>query len=491
MYYLAKKILILSGNGWLCIHFIGMMGVYYFVMNLMMTQKFYQTTMDCAIPLYLIGTAQIEAQLQTLTKPLRQALLSQQFLGNPGDFAMLLDANGHLSAIYLGCDEAKKDEALTKAIAKLPEGSYDAVSPLSFEAEIAWALAQYQFSEYKPSKMGVRCLVVSEERHQALIHETSAIFLTRDLINRPAQDLDPEALALVVSDMAKAHGADFKQWVGDALLTEGFPAIHAVGRAAQTAPRLLSLTWGNTNNPKVTLIGKGVCFDSGGLDLKPSGAMRLMKKDMGGAAQVIGLAQWMMHAKLPIYLNVLIPAVENAIGAGAFRPSDVLTMRNGLTVEIENTDAEGRLVLADALVKASEEKPDIIIDFATLTGAARVALGTEISMMFTPDDALAKTLSEFGVAHNDPLWRMPLFARYASLLDSTVADLMNSSPSPYAGAITAALFMQRFVDANIPWVHFDLMAWNLKNANPAKPEGGEAMAIRAVGHYLLSRFQKI
>ena len=278
--------------------------------------------------------------------------------------------------------------------------------------------------------------------------------------------------------------------MGDDLLKANFPAIHMVGRAAENSPRLLSLSWGDANHPRVTLIGKGVCFDSGGLDIKPSAGMRLMKKDMGGAAHVLGLAMWIMANQLPIRLEVLIPAVENSIGPNAFKPGDILTMRNGLTVEIDNTDAEGRLILADVLVKAEEARPELIIDFATLTGAARVAVGTEMAAMFTNDEGLALSLTEASREVADPLWRLPLFAPYETMLDSNVADLANASASSYAGAITAALFLQRFISPATSWVHFDIMAWNV-SSKPGKPEGGEAMGIRAIAHYLQKKYASV
>lgn len=301
--------------------------------------------------------------------------------------------------------------------------------------------------------------------------------------------MGPKQLAGVVAKMAAQWDASYEEWVGDELLDANFPAIHMVGRAAVNKPRLLSLTWGNSGHPRVTLVGKGVCFDTGGLNIKIGDWMRLMKKDMGGAANVLGLAEWIMASQLPIQLRVLIPAIENVIGPEAFKPGDIVTMRNGLTVEIDNTDAEGRLVLADALVKAAEDKPELIIDFATLTGAARVAVGTEIAAMFTNDESMALALADASAQVCDPIWRLPLFAPYDTMFSSSVADMTNSSPSSYAGAITAALFLQRFVAASTSWVHFDIMAWNLSN-KPGKPEGGEAMGIRAIAHYLTKKYRK-
>lgn len=294
-------------------------------------------------------------------------------------------------------------------------------------------------------------------------------------------------MSAAAAELARQYQADFCEWVGDELLTANFPAIHVVGRASEFEPRLIQLTWGQADHPLIALVGKGVCFDSGGLDIKPALNMRLMKKDMGGAAHVLGLAQWIMANQLPVRLQVLIPAVENAVGSRSFRPGDVLTMRNGLTVEVDNTDAEGRLILADAMVKACEEKPELLIDFSTLTGAARVAVGTDIAALFTGNDELASTLSRLGEEICDPVWRFPLFSGYESMLDSTVADVINASPSPYAGAITAALFLKRFIHAATQWVHFDIMAWNLAS-KPGKPEGGEAMGVRTVARYLKEKY---
>ena len=320
-----------------------------------------------------------------------------------------------------------------------------------------------------------------------VVNQADAVFLVRDLINFPPNVLNPEGLGAVATELAETYHAQCQILVGEELLTHNYPAIHAVGRAAASAPRLIHLAWGDASHPHVTLVGKGVCFDSGGLDLKNSPSMRLMKKDMGGAAQVLGLAKWLMSEKLPIYLQVFIPAVENAVSEQSYRPGDVLVMRNGMTVEIDNTDAEGRLVLADALVKACEQPPEILIDFATLTGAARVAVGTEISAMFSNNDALAAEVQSYGVQCSDPIWQLPLFQNYQLLFESKIADIMNSSPSAYAGAIVAALFLQYFVKPEINWLHFDIMAWNIGN-QPGKPEGGEAMGVLAVGQYLMDKY---
>jgi leucyl aminopeptidase len=315
----------------------------------------------------------------------------------------------------------------------------------------------------------------------------AAIFLVRNLINTPANDMSPADLADAALNVARTHGAKASVIVGDDLLTQNYPMVHAVGRAAEVAPRLIDFTWGRADAPKVTLIGKGVCFDTGGLDLKPSSAMLLMKKDMGGAANVLALADLIMGAKLDLRLRVLIPAVENNVAGNAFRPGDVLQSRKGFTVEIGNTDAEGRLVLADALAEADSETPDLIIDMATLTGAARTALGPDLPPFYTHDDALAADIAAASVSQSDPLWRMPLWKPYDGWLDSKIADVNHVSDGPFAGSITAALFLARFVDKAKAWVHFDVYGWAPK-PRPGRPVGGEAQAIRALYHILKTRF---
>ncbi len=418
------------------------------------------------------------------TTPVQQALRIQQFKGALGEFVYV----GETKTVYVGAGDGAADHlAIAQVVNRLPSGIYYSEMPLSHAAMVVWSLAQYRFDRYKTVDIQPRCLNISSTHWPRVCAETTAIFKVRDLINAPPNVMGPKALAEALGSLASAYGGQFQTCVGEDLLQDNYPAIHAVGRAAEEAPRLASMTWGNPAHPRVTLVGKGVCFDSGGLDIKPASGMRFMKKDMGGAAHVIGLAEWIMMIKLPIYLNVLIPAVENAVGSRAYRPGDVLTMRNGLTVEIDNTDAEGRLILADALVKACEEKPDLLIDFATLTGAARVAVGTEIAAFFTNSDEVSTALNASAAAVDDFVWRLPLFRGYAPMIDSLVADLSNSGASPYAGAITAALFLERFVDASVPWIHFDIMAWNVGN-KPGKPDGGEAMGMRAVAHYLMHRF---
>lgn len=455
----------------------------------MRVENYYQTSTEKALSLTLLTKKQWLNGLETLKPFERNCLTAQKFEGCLGNIGIITDNEGQPYKVYVGAGENVTDAIAIANIANfLPVGCYVAEQPLSQPALVAWSLAQYRFDKYKVNTSLPRILVVQEQELNAVVADSAAVFLVRDLINTPTNDLGPAELAEVVARVADEHGAKFTQWVGDELLRDNFPAIHAVGRASASAPRLLSLVWGNENHPRVTLVGKGVCFDSGGLDLKPSAGMRLMKKDMGGAAQVIGLAQWLMTHKVPIRLQVFIPAVENVIDGQAYRPGDVLTMRNGLKVEIHNTDAEGRLVLADAIVKACEEKPELLIDFATLTGAARVAVGPDIAALFTNNDKLANDLTDSARETNDPIWRMPLFEGYAEYFNSTIADCSNASAIPYAGAITAALFLQRFIPAEQSWAHFDIMAWNLDN-RPGKPEGGEAMGMQAVGHYLSTKYR--
>ena len=454
----------------------------------MEAKNFYQAQQSgSSCPLLLLNKNAYESTFTDLAQFERNNLQVQQFKGLSGDIGIIYNQEGLLEKIYIGLGDGKETVAIAQAVNRIPPGLYHLPQSANPQTQLIWSLAQYRFDRYKANDVPARILQIHPEAYTPIIAKAAAVFLVRDLINMPADTLNPESLADIVQKLAEEYSAEFHQWVDDDLLKNNFPAIHAVGRAAAKAPRLISLTWGKTTDPKVTLVGKGVCFDSGGLDIKSSANMRLMKKDMGGAAQVIGLAKWIMTLGLSIRLQVLIPAVENAVGSKAYRPGDVLTMRNGLHVEIDNTDAEGRLILADAIVKACEEAPELLIDFATLTGAARVAVGTEIAAMFTNDDHLAQEISQASIEMNDPVWRMPLYAGYAAMNDSSIADIANSSASGYAGAITAALFLQRFVDTQIPWVHFDIMAWNVSN-KPGRPEGGEAMGMLAVGQYLFKRY---
>jgi len=359
---------------------------------------------------------------------------------------------------------------------KLPSGAVSMT-----DAMVAIGLGAWKFERYrsKKAKQGPRFVwpeSADKARATAMIE---AIFMARDLITTPSSDMGPAELAAAAQELAKAHKARIKVIVGDDLLKQNYPMVHAVGRASTRAPRLIDLVWGKESDPKVTLVGKGVCFDTGGLDLKPATGMLNMKKDMGGAATVLAVAAMVMAAKLPVRLRLLIPAVENSVSGNAFRPLDVVPTRKGLSVEIGNTDAEGRLILCDALHEGASEKPTMMIDCATLTGAARVALGTELPALFCNNDELADGLLAAGQAVTDPMWRMPLFAGYKRLLDSRVADLNNVSAGGLGGAITAALYLQAFVPDDVPWAHFDMGAWN-GSSRPGRPEGGEAQAARAI-----------
>ena len=406
------------------------------------------------------------------------------YRGKPGEVLLLPGGGqGPVGGALVGT--AGEDDLWSwgGAAAALPKGRYRIDAKLSqnaaTRAALGWALGSYRFTRYKSQTRENPVLVWPKGAdHDGVTAAAKATWLVRDLINAPAADMGPEALADTATTLAQDFGADCTVTVGDDLIAEKYPAIHAVGRAAAQAPRLIDLRWGDAGHPKITLVGKGVCFDSGGLDMKSSRGMDLMKKDMGGGAVALGLAHMIMAAGLPVRLRVLVPAVENSVSGNAMRPRDVLRTRKGLSVEIGNTDAEGRLVLADALAAATEDDPALILDFATLTGSARSAVGTEIAAMFSPDDDLADRLFRHGVAEDDPVWRLPLWQPYRRLIDSNVANISNIGSSSYAGAITAALFLSEFVGEGIPWAHFDIMAWNTGN-RPGRPEGGEAMAMRA------------
>jgi len=423
------------------------------------------------------------------------------FKGDGGASLLIADASGALEFVLVGLGRGD-DPWSTGGLAKsLPKGRYVLRDVIGLApthaaqfptwAALAWALGAYQFNRYRKDKGPEGRFAVLQWPagcdRDYVTRAVPAAFLTRDLINTPAADMQPDVLAQAAAEVAQRHGAEFKVIVGDDLLVHNYPLIHAVGRAGAVAPRLVDFSWGRPDHPKVTLVGKGVCFDTGGLDIKPSSAMALMKKDMGGAATVLGLADMIMAAQLPVRLRVLMPAVENAIAGNAFRPGDVLASRQGLSVEIGNTDAEGRLVLADALTDAAAEKPALLIDCATLTGAARVALGPELPAVFTDDDALAADFSEAARTAHDPVWRLPLWAPYRKMMDSKIADINNAGEGGFAGAITAALFLKEFAGTDSPWLHVDLFAWN-PTERPGRPQGGEALAQRALYQLIVKRF---
>ncbi|MEC9466000.1 MAG: leucyl aminopeptidase family protein [Myxococcota bacterium] len=403
------------------------------------------------------------------------------FTGAAGSTCVFPDSKGARADVVIGVDPDDLIESGATVASKLPEGSYVLSTGLD-EAQtklftLGFGLSAYRFDRYKDTTPPKAKLVWPEGlERQEIEAALDGMFLVRDLVNTPTNDMGPSHLAAVARSLGKRYGARVSVTVGEKLLEKNFPSIHAVGRASDNAPRLIDLKWG-TKGPKVTLVGKGVCFDSGGLNIKPAAGMKIMKKDMGGAAHVLGVASMVMAMKLPVQLRVMVSAVENSISSNAFRPLDVLQTRKGLTVEIGNTDAEGRLVMSDALTEAG--KVDLLLDYATLTGAARVALGTSLPAMFCNDDVIADQLLEAGLAESDPLWRLPLHEPYRKMLKSDVADLSNIGNSGYGGAITAALFLREFIEPTNSWVHIDVMAWNL-TGSPAHPVGGEAMGIRAV-----------
>lgn len=417
---------------------------------------------------------------------LTQAWLhSTEFRPEAGKVALVPGRDGKVARVVLGLGRGPDLWAFAVLRERVPKGRYeleDLPAEHADAAALAWALAGYRFVRYRttlPPEKSQPVLVWPAGCDRAAVQRTyDAIAMGRDLINMPAADLGPAELAGAVETLAGRHGATCSVISGDALLTEDYPAIHAVGRAASRPPCLAQLQWGDPRAPKLSLVGKGVCFDSGGLDLKNAEGMKLMKKDMGGAASVLALAHMIMDAKLPLRLRVLVPAVENAVSGDAFRPGDVLRTRKGITVEVGNTDAEGRLILCDALAEAAREQPDLLIDFATLTGAARVALGTELPALFANDDALAHEVLAAGLRTQDPLWRMPLHRDYRRHLDSRVADINNISNIGHGGAITAALFLQEFVPEGQRWAHVDTMAWN-SSTRPGRPSGGEVFGVRA------------
>ena len=395
------------------------------------------------------------------------------------------DADGGVARVLVIADESAGMLTLAGLPMHLPSSmtcrladDVDGDTATSFA--LGWALGSYHFGRYQSSDRKTARLVFPGQADRSEVEAVArAVWLGRDLINTPAEDLGPAELAAGVAALADRHDCELTTVVGDDLLEENFPSIHAVGRASSRAPQLVDMVWGDPDAYRVTLVGKGVCFDSGGLDIKPSGGMLLMKKDMGGAATAIALASMIMDLDLPVRLRLIVPAVDNAISGNAFRPLDVFRTRKGLTIEIGNTDAEGRVILCDALTEASSAGTDLLVDFATLTGAARVALGPDLPALFCNDDELAQEISDNCRKVGDPVWRLPLWPGYASDISSDVADLRTTGSTPFAGAITAALFLEKFVDRTVPWAHIDLMGWNRRN-KPGRPKGGEVMAARGI-----------
>ncbi|MDN3651328.1 leucyl aminopeptidase family protein [Thalassotalea ponticola] len=439
-------------------------------------------------PLYVINKSDYATWCE------QQSEFAKNWLANTAykqeGVAIIPDQQGQVYCALMVVESTNAYFACGELIRQLPKAQYllqaeqDAYEAVAF----GWLMGAYQFDRYKQQQTQLPTLAINDQTLVAeAIKQYQATTLVRDLVNTPAADMMPQHLSAVTKQMADEFGASFDEIVGDQLLEQNYPTIHAVGRASCHAPRLLDLQWGDENAPKITLVGKGVCFDSGGLDVKPAAGMRLMKKDMGGSAHVLGLARLIMSFGLNVRLRVLIPAVENAIAGNALRPGDVVTTRKGLTVEIDNTDAEGRLVLCDALDEAMNDKPEMIIDFATLTGAMRVALGTELPGFFATNDATAQAITDAGLGIDDPVWRMPLYQPYKDMLKSDIADMTNCATGPFGGAITAALYLQEFVESGTDWCHFDIMAFNIR-ALPGRPKGGEAFGVRAVFKHLQQKY---
>ncbi|HKT86599.1 MAG TPA: leucyl aminopeptidase family protein [Novosphingobium sp.] len=444
-----------------------------------------------AIAIHLVDKDGLEAFLKECTPSQRTVLEAQKFKADGFDHAVVPDGEGW--AVVAGVADAGELSSwcMAKLAEVLPAGTYRRAGGDPGRAMFGWITGQYSFERYRsePSEEGPRILLTGEVKAiDAVTAEAEAVERVRDLVNTPAEDMGPGQLESEAEGLAKAGRAELRVTRGDALERE-FPMVHAVGRAAgrSHAPRMIELEWGDPKHPRLAIVGKGVCFDSGGLDIKPSSGMLLMKKDMGGAAHALALARLVMGAKLPVRLHVLVPAVENAVSANSFRPGDVLRSRAGVSVEVGNTDAEGRLILADALARAAENAPELIIDFATLTGAARVAVGPDLPALFARDDGMAQALIEAGLASDDPCWRLPLHEGYREYLKSDIADINNAGSNGFAGACTAALFLDRFVPKDLDWAHFDTFAWR-PAAKPGRPKGGDALGLRASWHMLRMRY---
>lgn len=447
-----------------------------------------------ALPVWPVAAGQIQEWCAAHAGTSAAWAETANFNGEAGRVLLLPNESGGLAGALLGIGKGVDPFIYAALSESLPEGTYRLVEldPDAAEAAtLAWALGAYQFDKYKSgeSRTHPKLVVPEGVDIESVCELAEAVYLTRDLVNTPTSDLGPTELEGAARRIAGVGGAKITVICGDDLLTENYPMVHAVGRAAGAGaePRLIDMTWGDETAPKVTLVGKGVCFDTGGLNLKPGGSMGLMKKDMGGAAHVLALAQLIMAAGLKLRLRVLVPAVENAVSGNAFRPGDVLQSRKGVSVEIGNTDAEGRLVLADALAEADEEAPELLIDMATLTGAARVALGPDMPPFYTDDDAFAESLTAAADRVSDPIWRMPLWAPYDDRLKSKIADVNHISDGGHAGSITAALFLKRFVEKATTHVHFDIFSWN-DRSKPGRPVGGEAQVIRALFDLLKNKY---
>jgi len=447
---------------------------------------------NTTLPLHAVSAKGFPAWLKRQPAATKHWLEANNFKAESDSYCLIPSKDGELAGAVCGIDEKPDIWSIAHLSTQLPAKAFHLEVEWSAETTtqmiLGWVLGSYRFTRYKKNTKATATLEVPNYCDVAYIKTMAAsICWARDLINTPAGDMLPDALANEAVEWAEHHNAKIKVITGEALLKANYPMIYAVGKASAVPPQLVDINFPRKNAPKITLVGKGVCFDSGGLDIKSAAGMKLMKKDMGGAANVLALARVIVELKLPVQLRVLLPIVENAISGNAMRPLDIVPTRKGITVEIGNTDAEGRLILCDALTEADSEKPDLLIDCATLTGAARVALGTEIPAFFTGDDKLAQELSEHSASQNDPLWRLPLWKNYRKQLDTPHADLSNDPDSSYGGAITAALYLEEFVSMTPSWLHIDMMAWN-PSAKPGRPIGGEAMAVRALYALLKDRY---
>lgn len=444
-----------------------------------------------ATTIHIIGKEGLEHFLKPRPSAQRAALAAQKFEGDKGSFAILPDGDGWAVVAGVADPANLSSWCLATLAEKLPAGTYRCEGAEPGHALFGWAAGQYRFDRYRsePASEGPRVLLSTDAKAIGpVLAEAEAVRLVRDLVNTPAEHMGPPQLEAEADALAKTHGASLQVTRGDSL-EQQFPMVHMVGRAAARshAPRMIELEWGAPDHPRLAVIGKGISFDTGGLDIKPSSGMLLMKKDMGGAAHALALARLIMETGLKVRLHLLIPAAENSVSSNSFRPGDVIPSRHGMSVEVTNTDAEGRLLLGDALTRAGEENPELVIDFATLTGAARSALGPDLPALFTRRDETADALLAAGKAADDECWRLPLYEGYREYLKSDIADIMNSHANPYAGASVAALFLDKFLPDHIEWAHFDTFAWR-PAAKPGRPKGGDALGLRATWHMLKARY---
>jgi len=454
----------------------------------------YTTENQKNIPILAMTAERLEKWLENQSEHTGNWIEACGYSAKAGKICLVANVAGELEVVLLGVKSADDFWAFGALPKTLPKNTYhidNADGYFSKEqlsrAQLAWGLGSYQFNAYRNNEALETCLFVEESNEASLFNLIDSIYLIRDLINTPADDMGPAELAEAVSAVAEENEAHVSVRVGEELLQQGLLGIYTVGRGASREPRLIDLQWGDEEAPKITLVGKGVCFDSGGLDMKTAAGMRQMKKDMGGAAHALGLARLIMQAKLPVRLRLLISAVENSVDGASYHPGDVIITRAGISVEIDNTDAEGRVVMCDALTEAMDDQPEYLIDFATLTGAARVALGTDIAAMFSNNEEFAEEILASSRDQEDPIWQLPLYQPYKEFLKSDIADISNCSRVGYGGAITAALYLQRFVSEETRWMHFDILASNIEN-RPGRPKGGEAQAIRAVFKFLQDKF---